>query len=117
MSGITLVDLEIEHLKNRMKYLSNIEYYLKKIKEVCRRFDSNCRLMVFGSYARNRMDVESDVDLLLITDNALDPLWRGKLFAAIGREIGLVTPFEIHIITAEEYENWYRKFIDASIEV
>jgi len=100
-----------------MKYLNNVKGYLEKIKEVCKRFDPNCRLMVFGSYARNSMDVESDIDLLLITDNAFDPLWRGKLFAAIAKEIGLVTPFEIHIVTAEEYENWYRKFIDASIEV
>lgn len=117
MSGITLVDLECEYLKIRREYLDNIANYLKKIKDVCKRFDSNCRLMVFGSYARNSMSVESDVDLLIITDNAINPLWRGRLLASIAKEIGLVTPFEIHIITVEEYENWYRKFIDTSIEV
>ncbi|MCS7097385.1 MAG: hypothetical protein NZ922_00140 [Candidatus Methanomethyliaceae archaeon] len=40
-----------------------------------------------------------------------------KLYAIIARNIGLVTPFEIHIISSEEYENWYRKFIDAHQEI
>ncbi|MDW7971180.1 MAG: hypothetical protein RMI53_04915 [Nitrososphaerota archaeon] len=40
-----------------------------------------------------------------------------KLYAIIARNIGFVTPFEIHIISSEEYENWYRKFIDAHQEI
>lgn len=36
--------LECEYLKIRREYLDNVENYLKKIKDVCKRFDSNCRL-------------------------------------------------------------------------
>ncbi|MEM1986635.1 MAG: nucleotidyltransferase domain-containing protein [Nitrososphaeria archaeon] len=117
MSRINLIDLEIEHSKDRSKYLNNIIEYLKTIKDVCKRFDSNCKLLVFGSYARGNMKEDSDIDLLLITEKASSPSWRGKVLAAIGREIGLTAPFEIHIITLEEYMEWYSKFIDVYKEV
>jgi len=35
----------------------------------------------------------------------------------ISKEIGECTPFEIHIVTPEEHENWYKKFIDKYIEI
>ena len=31
--------------------------------------------------------------------------------------LGEESPFESHIVTAEEYENWYRKFIDRALEL
>jgi len=117
MSGITLMDLEIEHYRTRRIYLENAIEYLRKIKNTCRTFDPNCRLVVFGSYVRGNMKPDSDIDVLLITDYANNAQYRGKLRAAIAKDIGLVTPFEIHIISNEEYENWYRKFIDVQQEI
>ncbi|MBS7607434.1 MAG: nucleotidyltransferase domain-containing protein [Candidatus Bathyarchaeia archaeon] len=117
MSRVTLVDIEIEHARVRKSYLENITEYLRKIKDVCRAFDPKCRLIVFGSYVRGDMKPDSDIDVLLITDQAPDAPYRGRLRAAIARNIGLVTPFEIHIVSSEEYERWYRKFIDAQQEI
>jgi predicted nucleotidyltransferase len=117
MSRITLIDLEIEYCEIRRICLENVIDYLKRIKNICRMFDPNCRLIVFGSYVRGDMRPDSDIDVLLITDQANNAQYRGKLRAEIARNIGLVTPFEVHIISNEEYENWYRKFIDAQQEI
>ncbi|MFN4046734.1 MAG: nucleotidyltransferase domain-containing protein, partial [Acidilobaceae archaeon] len=96
---------------------SNIEAYLRRIKEVCRRRDPNCKVIVFGSYVRETMRADSDIDVLLVTDTASEALNRGRLKAEIAREIGLVTPFEIHGVTWGEYEGWYRGFIDVYLEI
>ncbi|MBS7635625.1 nucleotidyltransferase domain-containing protein [Candidatus Bathyarchaeota archaeon] len=117
MPGVTLVDLELEYSKIRNSYINNIAYYLGRIKEICRKIDPNCKLIVFGSYVRGGMRVDSDVDILLITDQACNASYRGRVRAAIAREIGLITPLEIHIITTKEHEEWYRKFIDVYLEV
>ncbi|MEM2926582.1 MAG: nucleotidyltransferase domain-containing protein [Candidatus Bathyarchaeia archaeon] len=117
MSRIRLVDLELEYSKIRKSYLNNISDYLRKIKEIGKKFDPYCRLIVFGSYVRGNMRPDSDVDILLITTLANNASYRCRLRAAIAREIGLVTPFEIHIITKEEYEKWYKKFIDVLQEI
>lgn len=117
MSGITLIDLEIEHLKTRKLYLENVTKYLERIKNICKTFDPDCKLIIFGSYVRGNMKPDSDIDVLLITNHADDALYRGRLRAAIARNIGLVTPFQIHIISSEEYRSWYRKFIDVQQEI
>lgn len=117
MSGVSLIDLQIEYARRRESYVKNAARHLEKIKEVCRRFDPGCSLIVFGSFARGTLRVDSDVDVLVITEIARRADRRAELRAAIAREIGLVTPFEIHIATPEEYEKWYKRFIDACIEV
>lgn len=117
MPRVTLVDLELEYSKIRGEYINNIAGYLRRIKEICRKFDPKCKLIVFGSYVRGGMRADSDIDVLLITDQACDASYRGRVRVAIAREIGLITPLEIHIITTEEYEGWYKKFIDAYWEV
>lgn len=117
MSGHTLIDLQIECAREREKYIRDLEGYLRRIKEVCMRFDPECRLLVFGSFVRGSMRVDSDVDVLVISRCAGNATFRAMLRAAIAGEIGLVTPFEIHIITPEEYEAWYKKFIDVYREI
>lgn len=117
MPGVTLIDLEIEHARARESYIKNAAEYLERIKMICRRYDPSCRLIVFGSFARGSMRVDSDVDVLVITEVARSAGRRAEMRAAIAREIGLVTPFEIHIVTPEEYETWYKRFIDVYLEV
>lgn len=117
MPGLTLIDLEIEHMRARESYIRDIPSYLKRIRDICKGFDQSCRLIVFGSFARGSMRVDSDVDVLVISGGAGSATFRAAMRAAIAREIGLVTPFEIHIVTPEEYEAWYKRFIDVYLEV
>lgn len=117
MSGLTLIDLEIEHARVRETYIRNAHSYLRRIRDICRRFDRDCRIIVFGSFARGSMRVDSDIDVLVISCYAGSAAFRASMRAAIAREIGLVTPFEIHVVTPEEYERWYKGFIDLYLEI
>ncbi|MET1160262.1 MAG: nucleotidyltransferase domain-containing protein [Thermoprotei archaeon] len=117
MSGKTLVDLGLEHLANRKKYIENIWSYLSRIKKLCLELDPTCRVLVFGSFIKGCFRPDSDIDVLIITEQAENPIDRGKLFRSIVREIGLDNPFEFHIITHKEYRDTYKKFIDTYREV
>jgi predicted nucleotidyltransferase len=35
----------------------------------------------------------------------------------VKKAIGDLTPFELHLVTPEEFEGWYRRFIDVTLEV
>jgi hypothetical protein len=48
----------------------------------------------------------------VITRLAESPLGRGRVFRAIVEELGLESPFELHIVTRDEYEKLYKKFLD-----
>ncbi len=112
------LDFLKEESKRDAMYLVDPLKYVAKIKHIALSEDERARIIVFGSYVRGDMRPNSDIDVLIITCRARDTEFRAKLRTKIGREIGLATPLEIHIVTPEEYEKWYRSFIkDAYIEV
>ena len=111
------IDLLIEDAEERKRFFEDFLRYVEKVKEVVRRRDPNARIIVFGSVVRGDVRPDSDIDLLIITDLAEKLDERIKLRMEIMRILGEGSPFEIHIITAEEYENWYRRFIDRSLEL
>ena len=111
------IDLLIEDAEERKRCFEDFLRYAEKVKEVVRRRDPNARIIVFGSVVRGDVRPDSDIDLLIITDLAEKLDERIKLRMEIMRILGEGSPFEIHIITAEEYENWYRRFIDQTLEL
>ncbi|RLF98119.1 MAG: nucleotidyltransferase domain-containing protein [Thaumarchaeota archaeon] len=111
------IDLLIEDAEERKRFFEDFLRYAEKVKEVVRRRDPNARIIVFGSVVRGDVRPDSDIDLLIITDLAEKLDERIKLRMEIMRILGEGSPFEIHIITAEEYENWYRRFIDQTLEL
>ncbi|HDD40077.1 MAG TPA: nucleotidyltransferase domain-containing protein [Nitrososphaeria archaeon] len=111
------IDLLIEDAEERKRCFEDFLRYVEKVKEVVRRRDPNARIIVFGSVVRGDVRPDSDIDLLIITDLAEKLDERIKLRMEIMRILGEGSPFEIHIITAEEYENWYRRFIDQTLEL
>ncbi|OYT25905.1 MAG: DNA polymerase subunit beta [Thermofilum sp. ex4484_82] len=117
MAGKTLIDLELETLKEWKKYYDNPRFYIEKVKAIARKHDKQARVMLFGSIIKGNMRPNSDIDVLLITRLAENVDDRIKLRVEISREIGDSTPFEIHIITPREYENWYKRFIDKYLEL
>lgn len=117
MAREDFVDFLYRKYLNRRKYLENAMTHLGRIKEVCRSVDSSCRTILFGSYVRGTMRPDSDIDVLLVTELAKDPWMRAKLYTRIYEGLDPEHPFEVHIVTLEEYEEWYRKFIDTYVEV
>ncbi|MCD6535830.1 MAG: nucleotidyltransferase domain-containing protein [Thaumarchaeota archaeon] len=111
------IDLLIEDAEERKRFFEDFLRYAEKVKEVVRRRDPNAKIIVFGSVVRGDVRPDSDIDLLIITDLAEKLDERIRLRMEIMKILGEGSPFEIHIITAEEYENWYRRFIDQTLEL
>ncbi|MEM4914215.1 MAG: nucleotidyltransferase domain-containing protein [Desulfurococcaceae archaeon] len=101
----------------RKKCLENTATYIGRIKEACLSIDHYCRTILFGSYVRGEMRPDSDIDVLLVTEHARDPWMRAKLYKKIFEDLGVEHVFQVHIVTQEEYEKWYKKFIDVYVEV
>jgi len=113
----TTVDFQLDLLKIFEKYHNNIDKYVQDIKILVKKHDPNVEIFLFGSYVKGFMRKDSDIDVLIITDLAKEVGARVRLRMEIAEKIGELTPFETHIITQDEYENWYKKFIDKYIEV
>ena len=117
MARKTFIDLLIEDAEERRKYFRDFIKYAEKVKEIVKQRDPDTRMMLFGSVVKGGLRPDSDIDLLIITDIAEKLDERIKLRMEIVKILGEGSPFEIHIITDEEYENWYRKFIDRFLEL
>ena len=111
------IDLLIEDAEKRRRCFENYLRYAEKVKALVRRKDPNARIMVFGSVVRGDVRPDSDIDLLIITEIAENLEERIGLRMEIMKILGEGSPFETHIITAEEYESWYRRFIDRFLEL
>ncbi|WP_342635260.1 nucleotidyltransferase domain-containing protein [Sulfurisphaera tokodaii] len=56
--------------------LTHAREYVKEIKRICvEEIDKNCRVILFGSVARGNYRVDSDIDVLIITELA-DDVWK-----------------------------------------
>jgi len=72
------------------------------------------RVVVFGSVARGDWPADSDINVPVISPNAPEDPWKRAKVAAALREAALL---ELHIVRLEQYLGWYRRFIDAEVEV
>jgi predicted nucleotidyltransferase len=91
--------------------------YLQLIKEVARRHDPSARVILFGSYAEGRQRPDSDIDVLVITELASDEETQLRIRKEINDALGRPNPFELHIVTPTQYDQWYAKFIHKQIEI
>jgi len=66
---------------------------------------------VFGSIVRGDIKPLSDIDIAMVLCKGVDEFSRAK-FRGLGRNrIGRVHPFQIHILTKDEWDNWYMRFV------
>ena len=107
----TFIDLLIENAEKRKEYFANFVKYAEKVKEAVKRIDPDARVVIFGSVVRGDVRPDSDIDLLIITRIAENLDERIKLRIRMMEILGGESLFELHIITAEEYENWYLSLI------
>ncbi len=113
---LTFVDLLIERTQREEKYFKNYLQYAKEIKAAAEEVLSKLKVYVFGSILRNDKVVR-DIDILIIAPELDDPEKRADILASIWRKIGTLHPFEIHLITPEQYSGWYKYFIKKKIKI
>lgn len=107
----TLVDFLIEKKKRQKKYFSNYFFWAKKIKKIAENDLGMVKMFLFGSMVKNKTEPGSDIDLLIISPKLKDAETKSEMRTKILERIGTGSPFEIHLITPEEYEQWYKFFI------
>lgn len=106
-----------EELRNeKEKYFKDYIKYSKLIKEEAEKFLGEVRVIVFGSILR-KGETPTDIDILIISPKLKTSFDKSKARAQIWRRIGFFTPFEFHFATPEEYESWYKLFIDKKKEM
>ena len=117
MSKMTLIDLLIRRKEKWKKYFKNPIHFAEIIKKTVLKHDKNAKVILFGSVVKGVIRPDSDIDVLIVTDLAQDTVKRIKLKTEVMKILGDDTPFEVHIVTADEYENWFRKFLDRYVEI
>ncbi len=117
MSGNRFLELLLRNAAELKKYYENATDYVKRIKIVARKHDPKARVLLFGSFVKGLMRPNSDIDVLVVTELAKSVKNRLKLRVEVAREIGEYTPFEIHIVTPEEFKSWYSRFLNKYLEV
>jgi len=110
------IDELIEEAKREEKYFKNYFQYAKVIKKEAQKLLDEVELFVFGSILRKN-EIPLDIDILIISPQLKETLKKSEIRTKIREKIGFGAPFEIHLITPEEYRDWYRNFIKEKIKI
>ena len=109
---MNLVDILLETQKRKSEYFKNYEFYSRKIKEIAERILKDVKIIVFGSVVRNEYTPNSDIDILIISKNLPEDMEkRAEIRTGIKSTLDSFSPFQIHLATPDEFENWYKNFI------
>ena len=111
------VEMRLRELKRLEEYRRNAKLYLNRVKEAVLKRDRGARVLVFGSFVEGSARKDSDIDVLIVTRLAKDPWERARLRAEVNELLGEGNPFELHIVTDEEFREWYLKFLKKFEEV
>jgi len=107
----TLVDFLIEKKAREEKYFRDYFFWAKKIKKVAQENLGKSKVFLFGSIIRKQAEPGSDIDILIISPKLKTPEKKSEIRTKILEKIGNNSPFEIHLITPQEYRDWYSHFI------
>jgi len=111
-----LLDLLIERRKKQEKYFKNYLFYAKLVKSEAEKLLAEVKVFIFGSILR-KDEIPRDIDILIISPKLESSEEKSKIRAEIWERIGFSSPFEIHLITPKEYQEWYSHFIKEKIEI
>ena len=71
MAGKTLVELQLETIKEWGKYRRSPEAHARKIKRIAQKHDPHAKIILFGSTARGEQKPDSDIDILIVAREIL----------------------------------------------
>lgn len=93
---------------SRLDRVKNYKKYAQEVKRIVSFYDKEAKVILFGSTVRGDFTGASDIDILVVSKRK-DLEYQIKL--AIKREL-LEAPIQIHFASPEEFDGWYKKFID-----
>jgi len=112
----TLVDLLIEKRKKEGKYFRNYLDYCRVIKKEVEGILEDVKVFVFGSILKKN-EIPEDIDILVVSESFADYRKKSETLITLQNKIGSFSPFEFHLATPEEYNNWWRYFLKEKIEI
>ena len=110
----------IETLTRRRRMLEEWGVWAERIAGVAREVLPGARVYVVGSIVRGDYVASSDVDILIVSENAPESAReRARIKASIEEHLGLpyYHPFEIHILKPSEATNYLRRTGGHIVEV
>lgn len=116
MKTYSFIDYLAEKAEREEKYFKNYLKYAKKIKKAAEEILEKTRVIIFGSILR-KSEVPQDIDVLIISPNLNTSKKKSQVRTKLYQKLGFAAPFEIHLITPEEYQQWYENFIEEKIEI
>ena len=96
----------------RLDKLRNYQAVLKEVKSLVKSIDPGGRVIFFGSVLRGDFSASSDIDIIVIPS---DMVFKDRITLAVWKSVD--APIELHIITLEQFEEWYLRFIDMYKEI
>lgn len=97
--------------EKRKKYFQYPYLYGKEIKKAARGIFADARVILFGSIITGKSRPDSDFDVMIVTDhNFSDTFEQAKIKVKILKHFS-DNPFEIHLVTPRQFEDWYKGFI------
>ncbi|MCS7098122.1 MAG: nucleotidyltransferase domain-containing protein [Candidatus Methanomethyliaceae archaeon] len=78
----------------------------KKVKEIVLSIDPNARIYIFGSVVRGTSTAASDIDILIVT-KIIDQKY--EIMVNVYKNVD--ENVELHVVTEEDLERWYKRFI------
>lgn len=107
-------DLLVESAKERAKWLANWRSAGAQIKKIAKKYYPDCKIIVFGSVVKNEYSVNSDIDVLIIRreHGGNDEKIRAEVLGILPE-----APVELHFATQEQFNRWYKRFIDVHVEL
>ena len=110
MPGI--VDMHLEIIREFEKFRKNYTEYVEVIKKLANEhFDDLYGVFVFGSAVKKTIHPLSDIDVAIVLFTQADEAERIDFYRKIRSIFGIVHPFEIHIVSRREWDEWYSRFV------
>jgi len=106
----TLTDIIVEQAQEKEKYFQNYLTYAEIIKKEAEKILGETKVFLFGSILLKN-EVPRDIDLLIVSPKFQKYQEKRKLISKIWQKIGILSPFELHLVTPNEYQHWYRYFL------
>lgn len=111
------INIALKIMKTKRNLFKN---YMKVARELKVAFSEvlgeDVKVIVFGSVVRGDSTPLSDLDVLVVSRKA-DCVRYSDVVDAVEEKIGEMLGVEIHFVTPDVFEKWYRKFLDVFVEV
>jgi len=104
----------IESGRKTLEQLNSYMEIAKRVKGIVDEFWRDAKVYVFGSVLEGKCTPMSDIDILIVVDGvSREEAYKVK--AAVYKDTD--APIELHVASSEEFERWYKRFIDRLKEV